>query len=337
MIPYFNRPNSLRRTLRSLKTQKTDHRYEVLVVDDGSDIPPQDVVAAVDRPTRTRFLSQSNVGPSAARALGGDQAQGNIVVFLDCDQIVDPFFVNNHIVPFRRIPDRFMQIGTRRNLAPNTDFSLPLETAKFTGDERVGLFLKTSYNLGNLECAWHLGFSHNMSMRRRDLEAVGGFDPNFVGWGLEDCEITYRFAKNGIPVVLNPNVQALHQPHPKNQTPARYQRWLQNLAYFEAKHPEKPVKAQRVLCNSMNPDFIGPASWSYTMLGLELVLRADTGRPAPAPIAADRPINDFGELSATAKSGNVGQTIARISAKDVELFVGCQIDPAFREVRMAFQ
>lgn len=47
-------------------------------------------------------------------------------------------------------------------------------------------------------------FTYNMSVRKQHLLDAGGFDEEFLGWGLEDSELGYRLKKCGLLFAYNP-------------------------------------------------------------------------------------------------------------------------------------
>lgn len=84
VIPTYNRPEYLEEALRSLE-QQTLLPDEVVVVDDGSDPPPQ--------PSSTiplRLISQANRGPAAAINRGVAEAAGDVVFLLADDDLFHP-------------------------------------------------------------------------------------------------------------------------------------------------------------------------------------------------------------------------------------------------------
>jgi glycosyltransferase involved in cell wall biosynthesis len=84
IVPVFNGERYLGETLDSILGQ-TYQPLEIIVVDDGS----TDGTAAVasNYENRIRYFFQSNAGPTAARNLGLDVAQGEFVAFLDSDDL----------------------------------------------------------------------------------------------------------------------------------------------------------------------------------------------------------------------------------------------------------
>jgi len=62
IIPLFNRPDELRELLQSLAAQ-TYTQFEVVVVEDGSTIPAEDVVKQFADAFPLRYYRIANVGP----------------------------------------------------------------------------------------------------------------------------------------------------------------------------------------------------------------------------------------------------------------------------------
>jgi glycosyltransferase involved in cell wall biosynthesis len=67
------------------------------------------------------------------------------------------------------------------------------------------------------------------------------FDESFRGWGNDDLEWGYRVCASGIPIVLRPDVYALHLPHPRNATANRLT-GSANAARFLGKWPRRDVE-----------------------------------------------------------------------------------------------
>ena len=100
IIPAHNAASVLEATLRSVQTQ-TWIGFEALVIDDGS----ADATATVaqrfaERDARFRLLSQPNAGVSRARNAGLDRARGELIAFLDADDVWLPEKLERQIALF---------------------------------------------------------------------------------------------------------------------------------------------------------------------------------------------------------------------------------------------
>ena len=83
VVPCYNRASQLKSCLESIRSQ-TFQNFEVIVVDDGSDMDLKKVVNSL-ADTRFYCIRQENAGPAAARNQGVQFAKGRIVTFLDSD------------------------------------------------------------------------------------------------------------------------------------------------------------------------------------------------------------------------------------------------------------
>ena len=98
IIPYYNAEPYTRELLDVLAPQITDE-VEVIVVDDGSDVPFD---------TDHNFVSiirQQNKGCASARNCGLDKAIGDYISFIDADDLVSRNFVSKIIEKTKDEPD----------------------------------------------------------------------------------------------------------------------------------------------------------------------------------------------------------------------------------------
>ena len=87
IIPVFNRPSELFELLQSL-TQQTFCGFEVVVIEDGSDIKSDQVVASFRDRLNLQYLVQENTGQGFARNNGMKLAKGHFFIILDSDVIL---------------------------------------------------------------------------------------------------------------------------------------------------------------------------------------------------------------------------------------------------------
>ena len=86
VIPTRNRPQRIMACLAALAAQTYDHdRFEVIVVDDGSDASLAPTVVPFRERMRLELIEQSNAGPARARNVGAARAAGALLAFTDDD------------------------------------------------------------------------------------------------------------------------------------------------------------------------------------------------------------------------------------------------------------
>lgn len=84
IIPVYNGARFLAGAVRSVLRQNYQPT-EIIIVDDGSDDATPQIARALDGDAR--YIRQENAGPAAARNTGIGAAQGELIAFLDVDDL----------------------------------------------------------------------------------------------------------------------------------------------------------------------------------------------------------------------------------------------------------
>ena len=103
VIPAYSVAGFLEETLQSVFAQ-TMQPFEILVINDGSPDSPALERMLAPYLDRIRYLVQENQGPSAARNRGLDAATGDLIAFLDGDDVWLPGYVAQQIEYLRAHP-----------------------------------------------------------------------------------------------------------------------------------------------------------------------------------------------------------------------------------------
>jgi glycosyltransferase involved in cell wall biosynthesis len=111
VMPTRNRALMLREAIASVLAQRHTN-FELVVVDDGSTDETPEVLAAIDDP-RVRVVRTAGLGESFARNLGLDAATGDILTFLDDDNLMDPGWLHAVAWAFDRWPETNVLYGAR--------------------------------------------------------------------------------------------------------------------------------------------------------------------------------------------------------------------------------
>jgi glycosyltransferase involved in cell wall biosynthesis len=89
IIAAYNDWNALRDCLQSIADQERPPRFEVLVIDDGSDQLVPETILRESKKLSMRILRQNHVGIADARNRGIQLATGEVLLFTDCDCLLD--------------------------------------------------------------------------------------------------------------------------------------------------------------------------------------------------------------------------------------------------------
>ncbi len=87
IIPVYNRPDEVDELLSSLCMQ-TKSDFEVVVVEDGSSIPCEEVVKRYASQLLIRYFVKPNSGPGQSRNYGAERSQGEYIIVLDSDVVL---------------------------------------------------------------------------------------------------------------------------------------------------------------------------------------------------------------------------------------------------------
>ena len=308
VIATYNRVDSVRRLLAHLAEQTLPaSRYEVLVVDDGSAEPVAGRLGDLQVPYALHLLAQPNAGPAAARHRGLARARGALVVILDDDMRVGPDFLAEHLA--------MHPPGTRRavlgRLRPEPGARLPLF-------ERchLALLAKLEEDVARRRIALRGTnlYTGNVSFRRADYLAVGGFDPAFRL--SEDAELGVRLELAGVEFRFADGAIAWHaSDHTSLAT------WMRRSAAYgaadsrvAAKHPEHewvspwrflflmhPISRPALLTSALAPALARPITWLAIRVAL-LLARLGAERVALAGTTFVYGMQYFGGVHAHAGS-----------------------------------
>lgn len=198
IIPTYQRPKQLSTCLQSLANVRYPHnRFEVIVVDDGSETPLEDIIATFSKHIYITLITQPNAGPAVARNTGAKQAKGEFLAFTDDDCTLSPDWLSALSKQFVMTPCHIIGGKTINKLSHNP--------YSFTSQLIINI-LYQHYNA----CPGHARFftSNNMAIPAKLLREVGGFHPDFRN--AEDRELCDRWLFNGYQMTYAPEAVVYH-------------------------------------------------------------------------------------------------------------------------------
>lgn len=299
IVPYYDAPSALARTLAALERQSYPRElFEVVVVDDGSPAPLTTPSTTVD----VVVVHQEDRGFGLARARnnGARSAAHEILVFLDCDMMAGSDHLLAHARWHHSISDA-LTLGLH-SYADATHLS-PDEVRSHRGP------LGSLFRSGAIDPPWnrrHLVRTQDLTTRHDDLfrmvqggnfgirkefyQAIGGSNESFTSYGGEDTEMAYRaYASGGLLVPLR-EASAWHQG-----------RWADNRI---SKRQALAAQRDRLASLIPIPEFRGPA----------LGRIYDVPRHIVTLEAGDQPTDQLVEAVQLLLSDTEGDLVIRIEA-----------------------
>lgn len=104
LTPFYNAVQTLSFSLSSLSMQ-TYSAWECILVDDGSEDDPQQVLEKIQDPRIRYFKLETNQGRGFARQYALEQAQGHYISFLDADDWIYPTKLERQLNILESYPD----------------------------------------------------------------------------------------------------------------------------------------------------------------------------------------------------------------------------------------
>jgi glycosyltransferase involved in cell wall biosynthesis len=177
IIPFYNKIELLKETLESINQFKLSN-FEVIIIDDGSTLAlqKQDLI---NFKFDFRIIKQENSGPSVAKNLGVSHSRGEILFFLDADNIVKEKYISKAISIFSKIES----------------IDVVYSDYEFFGDKTgigvSGLINRNTILLFN-------SIDNCVLIRKSCFEKFGGFDEFLSKKGLEDWELWIKLISNDV-------------------------------------------------------------------------------------------------------------------------------------------
>lgn len=200
VIPTYNRPERLATCLQSIaEIDYPRDRFEVIVVDDGSQMPLDSVVTPVQDQLDVTLLKQDNAGPAAARNKGAEQAKGQFLALTDDDCMPAPDWLKNFTRRFTTTSNCLIG-GRTINALPDNLYS--------TASQKLIDYLYEYYNAKPEETRFFA--SNNIALPTELFHKIGGFDTSYPRAAAEDREFCDRWRSKGYHMLYAPEIKIYH-------------------------------------------------------------------------------------------------------------------------------
>jgi GT2 family glycosyltransferase len=233
ILPTYNRPSILVKTLDCLSAQQCDFPFEVIVVDDH----PENVLPNLDfgkgkRQTWKLLRNGANLGRAATRNRGIKEATGQYILFIDDDIWAEPQLLKAHYDKQKEIGGGVV-VGA---VPVHADITRDPVNEHYRGRmER----LYTQMQARATDLPYNFFFTGNVSAPRAEIVKAGMFDERFKTYSCEDTELGYRLKCSGLRFVHEPKAVGWHY---SNETLDAYllksENWGRSACVFAGLHPE---------------------------------------------------------------------------------------------------
>ena len=126
IIPAYNAEKYIAESIQSALDQQ-DVTFEILVVNDGSNDNSLDIVRAFGN--CVKIINQKNSGPAFARNTGAKASKGNVLAFLDADDVWLP---NKLITQQKKILSGFPFVYSNRYNFGNSEYPIEVLSDKLS-------------------------------------------------------------------------------------------------------------------------------------------------------------------------------------------------------------
>lgn len=213
VIPCFRAGELLADAIESVLAQ-TETDWELILVDNNASEETKEVISRFVRlfPKKIRGVHEPDQGNSSARNRGLKEAQGTYIAFLDDDDQMYPERLSLQVEVLSKQPDAVLCFGgidwvtfdnskIIRYSAREADFPFFRESSRY---------LKDSPRL-TFPDSW----TSSVMTRRSIIEKVGGFDPHFNPFFMEETDFYFRLAQIGPFVTVDQPVIRFRMASPE--------------------------------------------------------------------------------------------------------------------------
>jgi len=205
IIPVYNGSAFLAEAVESVRGQ-ADALLEVVIVDDGSTDGTAELAKGLPQ-AGLRYVYQDNAGPSSARNHGLTLARGDVIGFLDADDLW----------PVDRLRRQMRALDDNASVDVVLGRTQCVRQTGASGEDRLEKCFPPVVLLSPTAALF----------RRRAFERVGTFDET-MRYG-EDTDWFMRARECGVPILVEDDVALLYRRHEHNMTLGRNMKELRVL------------------------------------------------------------------------------------------------------------
>ena len=192
ITPCFNNHDTIIETIECVQKQSYS-KIEHIIVDDGSNTPIAKTIQQFIDAQQIKYFRQSNQGVAAARNYAAQQATGEILVFLDEDDLLAPNYIEKVVQAFQQHPQSSMVA------------CYVTEFGRSTSKTKIKPFdLKDFYFHNSL-------FPSIISVKKQYFDQINGYNPTLKV--CEDWDLYLRIAEINSHIHIIPEYLFFYRKH----------------------------------------------------------------------------------------------------------------------------
>ncbi len=195
ILPSYNSASTIVPVLTALKNQTFNEPYEIILVDSSEDETP--ALVRKNFPDITYIHLPQKTDPGTARNLGLKESSGDPVLFIDSDCVAQPDWIEKFVNMHRQSDYAAVGGGVINGNDPSNDVAWAGYMAEF----REFIPEQPQREVEHIPTC-------NISYKRKYLEELGGFNPNY--YPQEDLDFNYRLRRAGGKILFYPQAQVAH-------------------------------------------------------------------------------------------------------------------------------
>ena len=201
VVPVYNRPTELDELLDSISRQDFQDNFEVIVVEDGSDISSEEIVKKYHDQVQIHYFFKENSGPGLSRNFGMEKSNGNYFIILDSDCILPEQYLNEVSKALNSdYTDAFGGADAAHESFSTSQqaISYAMTSVLTTGGIRGNKNIKNNFQPR----------SFNMGLSKKAFIETQGFGDQNYG---EDIDFTFRLWEKGFKTQFIENAFVFHK------------------------------------------------------------------------------------------------------------------------------
>jgi len=242
IIPTFNRAEILDRNLEALNKQTIPQsEIQIIVVNDGGNDKTDEVTSKWSKIFKNlKYIKQQNLGQGIARNNALKYAEGELILFIGDDIILEENALEEHRKIHEKHPELNVAVLGFTTWHPEikvTPFMKWLTEGRKGGPQFAYDMLENKKTAD-----YRFFYTSNLSLKKSIL-VKHQFDPDFKNYGWEDIELGYRLTKKeNLKIYYNKSAIGYHY-HEIDESSLEHRMISigKSAKIFQKKHPELKI------------------------------------------------------------------------------------------------